>query len=685
MRIAGHNNKYESNQDVQSQSFGIGDPSVVIEILRNRLYEHKIRTLVQEYMSNARDAHREIGQTRRIEVVAPTQLEPTFKVRDFGPGISPDRMANVFVLYGASTKRTNNTQTGGFGIGAKSAWSYADGFIIQSTVNGTRRTYNAHVGSSNVGQLDLIETVQTDQPNGCEIQIAVNPRDVTEFCNSIKRACYFWTQEEMPVVKNLTLDSMLRGYEVGPLLITNSSDFLPSYLTSGYNRSGLLVIDGIPYALPSDLLEKVAPMENLRKELAGYMVIRIPNGLVQVSASREKLDDSDFTRKGLAKIGTKLLTDVKNHVNAKINAISTVKEFVTVYHSMYKYFVMQNNEYKGFRFDGQYLYTNLLGSVTFRQYTMRGDKIKDSNVKGIPFDHLHNIYLINQDESIVTMNRRIKSVLSANKDMYIIRARPTTTTDSLGTVTQLKFDVAPTKALKDLQDILGKFHDFHAITFVLPPRTPKAIKAAKLASQQNIHYLNGYGRDTNAETASAMSASGREYIYCLLSDWQDKKESMNTMIREFGGSRHDAKNKKPIFIAVSKETFEIVQGEKGFTLYKDWADQITITEDIRLRMMRAKALNLHIIEKLSQLEGIKNKKLTKMVDQYKMMNKAYKGRDVPPVLVTRFKDDAEYVKFLEQDAEMKALVNDKYPLLKHMDRYSDAECRREMTWYLNNK
>jgi light-regulated signal transduction histidine kinase (bacteriophytochrome) len=119
MRIAGHGNKFESNQQTETQSFGIGDPSVVIEILRNRLYEHKIRTLVQEYMSNARDAHREVGQKRRIEVVAPTQLEPTFKVRDFGPGISPDRMANVFVLYGASTKRTNNTQTGGFGCSAK--------------------------------------------------------------------------------------------------------------------------------------------------------------------------------------------------------------------------------------------------------------------------------------------------------------------------------------------------------------------------------------------------------------------------------------------------------------------------------------------------------------------------------------------------------------------------------------
>lgn len=688
MRIAGYGNKYESNQQTETQSFGIGDASVVIEILRNRLYEHKIRTLVQEYMSNARDAHREAGQTRRIEVVAPTQLEPTFKVRDFGPGISPDRMANVFVLYGASTKRQNNTQTGGFGIGAKSAWSYADGFIIVSTVDGTRRTYHAHVGASNVGQLDLLSTEKTDEPNGCEIQVAVNPRDVTEFCNSIKRACYFWSKEEMPSLKNVTLPELPQTYDVNALSIVPSNVSMPDFLNA-YGRTDLLVVDGIVYSLNRELLDKVPQLRDLRNELNGSMVIRIPNGLVQVSASREKLDDSDFTRKGLAKIGTKLLTDVKKHVSDKINAISTVKGFVETYHSMFRFFVMQNNEYKGFRFDGQFLYTPLLGSVHFTKYTEFRDKVKASSTKGIPFEHMDRIFLQTKDENAVTFNRRVRAYLANNPEMYVIKERQTTSTDSTGATVQLKFDVPPAKAMKELQSVLNKFQDFHSISFVVPPRTPKAMKAAKLASQQSFHYLNGWCRDTQNTTVTDLQSQGREYVYLLVSEWQNEgKYKYNPMIKEFGGDRRDPKCKKPIFIAVSNTTADIIKDEAGFTPYAEWIKEVKLTNELRLRMMQAKALNSDVIEKLSQLEGVKNKKLTKMVDHYKLMKKVTSqvhGSEVPDMLVKMFKDDADYVSFLEQDQELKTLINEKYPLLKHMNRYLEAECKREMTWYLNNK
>ena len=43
MKLAKHNNALKTNVETESQNFGIGDTSVVIEILRNRLYKHKIR------------------------------------------------------------------------------------------------------------------------------------------------------------------------------------------------------------------------------------------------------------------------------------------------------------------------------------------------------------------------------------------------------------------------------------------------------------------------------------------------------------------------------------------------------------------------------------------------------------------------------------------------------------------
>src|SRR5688572_3249633 len=90
--------------DAKSHDFKIGDASKIITILRKHLYSNPIQTLVQEYISNARDACKEARVEERIDVTVPTGKAPVFKVRDYGVGISPERIASVFVQFGASTK-----------------------------------------------------------------------------------------------------------------------------------------------------------------------------------------------------------------------------------------------------------------------------------------------------------------------------------------------------------------------------------------------------------------------------------------------------------------------------------------------------------------------------------------------------------------------------------------------------
>src|ERR1017187_3447658 len=175
MKLAAHDNELETNMEVVSQDFGIGDLSVLIGMLRKNVYQHRIRTLVQEYMCNGRDAAREIGSTKKIIVSIPNELSPVFKVRDFGPGITPQRMTKVFLQYGNSTKRKTNGQTGGFGIGAKSAWAYTDSFTVISITGGVKRTYVCHLGSTNVGRADLMSEVETTEETGTEIHVAIKP------------------------------------------------------------------------------------------------------------------------------------------------------------------------------------------------------------------------------------------------------------------------------------------------------------------------------------------------------------------------------------------------------------------------------------------------------------------------------------------------------------------------------
>ena len=136
----------EKSHDFEDKQFRIEQNQMnhMIWLTINQ-YQYKIRTPLQEIISNARDAHREAGcPEKAIKITLPTKLDNTFKVRDYGVGITPERMDNVFTSFGASTKRNSNNEVGGFGIGAKSPLCYTDQFNVTTYVDGQFWQYIIH-------------------------------------------------------------------------------------------------------------------------------------------------------------------------------------------------------------------------------------------------------------------------------------------------------------------------------------------------------------------------------------------------------------------------------------------------------------------------------------------------------------------------------------------------------------
>jgi hypothetical protein len=190
-----------SNIEGESILFGIGDPSIIIDIIRKKIYNHPIRTLVQEYLSNAKDACVEAGKkSSDIHVTLPTSLNPEFVIRDFGVGMSDERVREVFVQYGISTKRESNKQLGCFGIGAKSGWAYSDSFIVESFYNGIHREYIADIAHTKEGRLLLFKESETEEPNGVLIKIPVEVKDIQSFKTAYIRATLLW--KDRPVLKD---------------------------------------------------------------------------------------------------------------------------------------------------------------------------------------------------------------------------------------------------------------------------------------------------------------------------------------------------------------------------------------------------------------------------------------------------------------------------------------------------
>ena len=150
--------------DAKSNKFKIGDDSVgiIIDSLIN-LYSDPIGSIVREVTSNCYDAHREKRLKRKgiIPMTSEDKLQYWYKedktpqiefqnenillgignamiFRDFGVGLSQHRVETIYTMFGNSTKRDNNLQIGGFGIGAKSPFSYTDTFYIIANHNGIK-------------------------------------------------------------------------------------------------------------------------------------------------------------------------------------------------------------------------------------------------------------------------------------------------------------------------------------------------------------------------------------------------------------------------------------------------------------------------------------------------------------------------------------------------------------------
>ena len=98
----------------QSQQFSVDtEDTMIIRLLRDKMYKNKIGAVAREIASNSRDANREAGKKDTpVEIEISNGLgdilsdeETYISFKDSGIGITPDRMEKIFLKYGGSTKQ----------------------------------------------------------------------------------------------------------------------------------------------------------------------------------------------------------------------------------------------------------------------------------------------------------------------------------------------------------------------------------------------------------------------------------------------------------------------------------------------------------------------------------------------------------------------------------------------------
>lgn len=304
----------ERSGEMTESMFGISnkDSAHIVSILRDKLYSNKVLAVVREYCTNAQDAHVEAGKKDvPIRVTLPGALDPTFRVRDFGPGLSEEEIRTVYALYGASTKRNSNEVVGQLGLGCKAAFAYTDRFTIVSWQNRIKKTYVAYIDETRVGKISLIHTEEdTGSSDGIEIQVPVKTNDIHLFYGEAANLLPFFR----PLPETI-------GIILKPREYTFVDQFSDSGASFGININGYssvrIVMGGVPYLINSTQLSGLISQENM-KLMNTNMDLYVEIGEVDVAANRETLEFTKRTVETISKYFSLVKSSIENHINGKI-------------------------------------------------------------------------------------------------------------------------------------------------------------------------------------------------------------------------------------------------------------------------------------------------------------------------------------------------------------------------------
>ena len=164
----------------------------IIDLLSKNIYKDPISTIIREYTSNAFDSNVAANVEKPIVVkIDKDNGGEFFSVTDFGLGLSPDMVSNVFTQYGESTKSDDNNQIGGFGIGSKSAFAYSDIFLCNTIFDGIMYNYMITKTSGNP-EMILMNQSETKEHNGTEIKIYIKQYDSINFQRKIMNTLVYF-------------------------------------------------------------------------------------------------------------------------------------------------------------------------------------------------------------------------------------------------------------------------------------------------------------------------------------------------------------------------------------------------------------------------------------------------------------------------------------------------------------
>ena len=281
-----------------------------IESSLRDLYANPVAAVVREYLSNALDAHRRIGQKCPIDIDLPGAFNSEFSIRDYGPGIPLEETEDRYFNFGYSDKRRTNKEIGTRGMGCKCGFALSDTFTVEIWNAGVKQVWIAGQDHEGRSVATLMCTEPSDEPSGLRFAIPIKEQDFT----AVEDQVAFHTRWVRDVPLNIR--GSLRKSREDKVKVDIPVGSVPGFpevwaqvYESGYNEAKVTVVaGGIPTSVQNRALSnlyrlygKKSTEENMDKILCySYSVaVGLPVGSFNLTPSRDSVKEDEATARAL--------------------------------------------------------------------------------------------------------------------------------------------------------------------------------------------------------------------------------------------------------------------------------------------------------------------------------------------------------------------------------------------------
>ena len=355
MKVTTKGKETRTSSGVVSTGFTIKSNAHAFKILSSNMYSNPRHAIIRELSTNALDAHAMNGNTEKpFDVTLPTQFNPVFVLRDYGPGLDIDNATNLYTTYFDSTKNDDNEAVGGLGLGSKSPLGYTDIFNVVSYHEGKAHYFAVIINEEGLPSINHLGSSDTDEPSGLEVSVPMKNNESSERAHWLAEAIdiYMWFPEgSVNIVNPSAYDDRLIDEDIasivqaGKVALEEAADYdIVSYSTNVYfdggnsrlnyhtskvriRSSGLYAQMG-PIIYPVSMDRLVLPNNMTLNAPDSAVVMEFGIGELTIAPSREELHYDDETVSALSERVWKAVNNTITSITDAVEEIQTVDQVI---------------------------------------------------------------------------------------------------------------------------------------------------------------------------------------------------------------------------------------------------------------------------------------------------------------------------------------------------------------------